>query len=213
MNPIREHVEGKWNHVQRLEAVSPTVSWQNPTGIQSWRENVHVTEPKSLVATPKHCIITLQYVARVYFLYSSGWDTNKPLITRFSCLANLLACELIIPQQTLHKVRETCKGPNNYSASGRQVEEELPVKQVRLWISKAAAGKMRNMSDIPKLQAHTKQSSCCSVKVVAHNKELSESALTSQWLRYPAVKATHSTLCTCFFFTAVVLSDWRQFCR
>lgn len=115
MNPIREHVEGKWNHVQRLEAVSPTVSWQNPTGIQSWRENVHVTEPKSLVATPKHCIITLQCIAMVYFRYSSGWNTNKPLVTRFSCLANLLACELIIPQQTLHKVRETPKGLNNYS--------------------------------------------------------------------------------------------------
>lgn len=39
---------------------------------------------------------------------------------------------------------------------------------------------MRNMSNIPKLQAHTKRSSCCSMKVAAHNKELSGKALTLQ---------------------------------
>lgn len=62
--------------------------------------NVHVTEPKSLLNTLK----ALYNNSTV--LYSSGWSTNKPLITRFSCLANLLACELIIPQQTTQSPRD-----------------------------------------------------------------------------------------------------------
>lgn len=52
---------------------------------------------------------------------------------------------------------------------------------------------MRNMSNIPKLQAHTKRSSCCGTKVAAHNKEVPESALTSQWLSCTAVTAAHSS--------------------
>lgn len=45
---------------------------------------------------------------------------------------------------------------------------------------------MRNMSNIPKLPAHTERSSCCSVKVGAHNKEECERTLTSQWPSCPA---------------------------
>lgn len=47
---------------------------------------------------------------------------------------------------------------------------------------------MRNMSNIPKLpeQRGAERSSCCSVKVGAHNKEASERTLTSQWPSCPA---------------------------
>lgn len=45
---------------------------------------------------------------------------------------------------------------------------------------------MRNMSNIPKLPALTERSSCCSVKVGAHNKEECERTLTSQWPSCPA---------------------------
>ncbi|KAL7398201.1 hypothetical protein ABVT39_005892 [Epinephelus coioides] len=63
-------------------------------------------------------------------------------------------------------------------------------------IQQSGSGKMRNMSNIPKLPAHTKQQSSCrssSVKVAAHNKEVSESALTLQWLCCPAATGTHSS--------------------
>lgn len=50
------------------------------------------------------------------------------------------------------------------------------------------------------------------MKVVAHNKEVSERALTSQWLPCPAVKATHSSPCA-LVSTAEFLSEWRVFPR
>lgn len=77
---------------------------------------------------------------------------------------------------------------------------------MRLRISKAAAGKMRNMSNIPKLQAHTKRSSCCSMKVAAHNKEVSESALTLQkGVSAPLLQA-HTLLLTLCFCKAGLLN-------
>ena len=52
---------------------------------------------------------------------------------------------------------------------------------------------MRNMSNIPKLPAHRERSSCCSVKVGAHNKEECERTLTSQWPSCPATLRSQHT--------------------
>lgn len=84
---------------------------------------------------------------------------------------------------------------------------------MRLWISKAVAGKMRNMSKIPKLQADTKRSSCCSVKVAAHNKEVCESVLTLQKIALLRCCRHTLPLLTLWFYKADMLCESRLFPR
>lgn len=166
------------------------MSWLNLPLIQRVGRKVVISVVKALQNT-------IKWKRRGYFLYFSGYFTVEPLITHSSWHASRLARELIIPQKNSklspRAAREVTA--STASRSGAHSKRNSLLNAGASDSAKAAAGEMRKMSNIPKLQAHTKRSSCRGVKVSAHNKELCESALTLLWLPCPAATATRSSPC------------------